>query len=172
MFKHWAVVIALGTMMLAATVWTSCGDDEGADAGAADTGGGGGGGKDTGGGGTPDGGGTVNPCLAAEFGSPCEGGYCASTVCAPSCDTVGDLCDDGACFSLGFEDKAVCAEAGDLVEGDECEAINECETGLTCLDGGDGTAYCWLVCADTADCTDPQTCEDSGLGFSLCMETE
>ncbi|MBI5527535.1 MAG: hypothetical protein HY897_14465 [Deltaproteobacteria bacterium] len=168
MYKHWAVVIALGAMMMAATLWTSCGDDEGADTGVADTGGGGG--KDVGGGGTPDSGGVEpGPCDDVETGTECEGGYCVGTKCYETCDAVGEDCAAGACYFLDI-DQFVCAKAGEKTAGEECDEgfVNDCEAGTACVDmDGGGTSYCFIVCEDTCDAGE---CTDTEGGFFVCVE--
>ncbi|MBI5527073.1 MAG: hypothetical protein HY897_12125 [Deltaproteobacteria bacterium] len=134
--------------------FAGCGDDEAADIGT--------------------GGETPAKCAAA--GDACETaagvkGKCLEVTgsdpqCFGECTTVGDACDLGGCYYTA--DGNFCFEAGTKAAGEACGAAAECVVGVQCLD--QGGMFCWTVCTEDGDCTEPAVCTDTTLGFSVCAE--
>jgi hypothetical protein len=123
----------------------------------------------------------VDPTVCMAEGDMCETassvtGTCfrkAGTYelfCAVECFTVGDACDLGGCYYA--EQGNYCFEAGTKVVGKTCGAPAECVVGVQCLDAADYGMFCWQVCVEDTDCTEPAICEDTGLGFSVCVAEE
>jgi hypothetical protein len=91
--------------------------------------------------------------------------------CFATCANPGFECKSyGACYYTGFAEPFLCLPPGYKVPGEWCGAANECVAGATCLDY-DGMMICFEVCDDAYPCQDEFECTDTGLGFSVCVES-
>ncbi|MBI5528953.1 MAG: hypothetical protein HY897_21710 [Deltaproteobacteria bacterium] len=139
-------------------------------------GGGGGGGEDAGSGGEDTGNGGGNECDGKYTGETCADGVCVELkggemMCAPECTDYYTDCPSGNCYNIEPHGFFACMDTGIRDVGESCAAVNDCVAGVACLDAGYGLT-CWQVCDGANPCDDPATCEDTGLGFDVCMEAE
>jgi hypothetical protein len=93
-------------------------------------------------------------------------------MCRPECTIPGETCEldesAGACYNMGEAGRNACVEPGGRTKGDACAAFNDCAAGMACVSAGEETApRCHEVC--DGECGEG-TCEDAGLGFSVCVE--
>ncbi|MBI5527536.1 MAG: hypothetical protein HY897_14470 [Deltaproteobacteria bacterium] len=123
-----------------------------------------------------DGGPAQSECAGKSGGEPCGIGYCVmfgdTPECRPECTIPGETCEldesAGACYNTGAAGKNACLEPGAKAKGDTCTAFNDCAAGMACLSPDEAAALrCHEVCDGTCG---EGTCEDTGLGFSVCVE--
>ncbi|MBI5527072.1 MAG: hypothetical protein HY897_12120 [Deltaproteobacteria bacterium] len=76
--------------------------------------------------------------------------------------TGGNVSDAGTDAGTDAGGPAFCPDDG------TCSEACPCPVGVQCLDNGG--MFCWTVCTDDADCTEPAVCTDTTLGFSVCAE--
>jgi MYXO-CTERM domain-containing protein len=110
--------------------------------------------------------------------SDCNAGYSCilfneASFCSQTCSGEGDCPEGYECTDVNGQNYCTFATgslAAMVGEGENCYQ-RRCEEGLVCAGSGGSDYYCYRICQSDSDCSENQTCMDSGNDESLCVST-